>query len=235
MATIEVNGFPQPTADVKTSKSRGPWQSWNIYGLAALPLVSNAAIGAGLTGSTISGVTILPQFCKIPKVAIFFGAIDVLTGTETFNIFVEAAGDGTTSGNTAGVTATYTPGAQTVGYADNSQQWGYPNQAIYTGTDALAEYSGPVFFPTGSCLFATDVKFNTTNFPLATTTDGGGAVLATTNYDGVFAAGTVLSARYVTTASTGSIAHATVVLFVEPLDIKIGTPSSDSAVPILNW
>jgi hypothetical protein len=229
MATIEVNGFPQPTADVKTSKSRGPWQSWNIYGLAALPLVSNAAIGAGLTGSTLSGVTILPQFCKIPKVAIFFGAIDVLTGTETFNIFVEAAGDGTTSGNTAGVTATYTPGAQTVGYADNSQTWGYPNQQV--STEPFGG-SGPVFFPTGSCLFATDVKFNTTNFPLATTTDGGGAVLATTNYDGVFAAGTVLSARYVTTASTGSIAHATVVLFAEPLDLEV---ADDAAVPITNW
>ena len=229
MATIQVNGFPQPTADVKTSKSRGPWQSWNIYGLAALPLVSNAAIGAGLTGSTLSGVTILPQFCKIPKVAIFFGAIDVLTGTETFNIFVEAAGDGTTSGNTAGVTATYTPGAQTVGYADNSQTWGYPNQQV--STEPFGG-SGPVFFPTGSCLFATDVKFNTTNFPLATTTDGGGAVLATTNYDGVFAAGTVLSARYVTTASTGSIAHATVFLFAEPLDLEV---ADDAAVPITNW
>ena len=56
MATIQVNGFPQPTADVKTSKSRGPWQSWNIYGLAPQTLVSNASIGAGLTGSTISGL-----------------------------------------------------------------------------------------------------------------------------------------------------------------------------------
>lgn len=231
MALISVNGFLQETADVKTSKSRGPWQSWNIYGLAALPLVQNAStVGAGLTGQTITGSVILPQFCKIPKVAIAFGAIDTLAGTDTVNIFVEAAGNGTPSGASVGFgSATYTAGAQTVGYADNSQTWGYPNQQV--STEPFGG-SGPVFFPTGSCLFATDVVFNVTNFPLATTGDGGGAVLATTNYDGVFAAGTILTARFVTTASTGSIVHPTIILFVEPLDLNV---SVDEAVPITDW
>jgi hypothetical protein len=233
MALISVNGFLQETADVKTSKSRGPWQSWNIYGLNEVPLVRNASIGAGLTGSTVSAAIVLPQFCKIPKVAIAFGAINVFDGTETANIFVEAAGDGTTSGNSVGFgTGTYTPGAQTVGYPDNSQTWGYPNQQV--STEPFGG-SGPVFFPTGSCLFANDIEFGTTQFPLGTTTHGGGRVIETTNYDGVFAAGTILTLRLVTTASTGSIANLTVVLYVEGLDIKIGTPSSDSAVPIQNW
>jgi len=231
MASIQVNSLPVPTADVKTAKSHGPNNSWNIYGLAPQTLVDNASIGAGLTGSTISGMTVLPQFCKIPKVAIAFGAIDVFDGTETFNIFVEAAGDGTTHGYTAGTGGkTYTAGAQTVGYADNSLEWGYPLQATVTGP--LSQWSGPVFFPAGSALFAADVKFNTTNFPLGTTTHGGGGVLATTNYDGVFAAGTILTARFVTTASTGSIVNCCIVLFVEPLDLKV---SDDSAVPITDW
>lgn len=230
MAQIVVNGFLQNVSNVKTSKSHGPWESWNIYGLSPQTLVSNASIGAGLTGSTISGVTILPQFCKIPKVAVCFGAIDVFDGTETFNIFVQQAGDGTPTGSSTGVVArTYTAGGvHTVGYKDNTQAWGYPNQA--TSTEPFGA-SGPVFFAAGDCLFASDVKFNTTNFPLGTTS-GGGAVLATTNYDGVFAAGTILTARFVTTASTGSIANATIVLYCEPLDEKI---SDDSAVPITDW
>jgi hypothetical protein len=227
---VAVTTYSALEASVKTAKSRGPWQSWNIYGLAAQTLCTNISLGAGLTGSTIEGITILPQYCKIPKVAVAFGAIDSLTG-DTFNILVENAGNGTPGGFSTGIVGTaYTAGQlQGTGYPDNSQVWGYPAQnapALPTSYGA-----GPVFFPTGACLFAQDVGFNVTNFPSATTS-GGGAVLATTNWDGVFAAGTILTLRPVTNASTGSVANLTIVLFVEPLDDYI---SDDAAVPIQNW
>ena len=241
MAQIVVNGVLVNVANVKNGKSHS-WESWNIYGLHDVPLCNYATIGAGLTGSTISAAVILPQFCKIPKVAVGYKSVDLFNGTETFNIVVESAGDasttntgvkpGTPAGPSAGFQASYTAGGlQGVGYIDNSQLYGYPNQ-LGPGSPPNNDFAGPTFFPVGSCLFANDVPFDAATFTSAASSGGGGVVLATTNYDGVFAAGTILSLRAVTTASTGSITGLCITLLVENIDEYI---SDDWSVPLQNW
>jgi hypothetical protein len=231
MATVIVNGLQVQVANYKVGKSHNP-QSWTFAGLHAIPLLSNASIGAGLTGSTKSGAIVLPQYCKIPKVAVAYSSIDLFNGTETFNIVVEAAGDGTPAGAGTGFGATYTAGAvQGVGYADNSTQWGYPAQNALGVPPNFTDWQGPVFAPVGACLFTTDVPFSVATFTSGSTS-GGVEVIATTNYDGVYAAGTVLSIRFVTTASTGAIANCCVTLLAEVLDDYI---SDDASVPITNW
>src|SRR5271166_5371241 len=231
MAAIIVNGLQVQVANYKVGKSHNP-QSWTFAGLHAVPLLQNASIGAGLTGSTKSAAIVLPQYCKIPKVAIAYSSIDLFNGTETVNIVVEAAGDGTPAGAGTGFGATYTAGAaQGVGYADNSTQWGYPAQNALGVPPNFTDWAGPVFAPVGSCLFTTDVPFSATTFTSGSAS-GGVQVISTTNYDGVYAAGTVLTARFVTTASMGAIANCCITLLCEVLDDYI---SDDASIPIVNW
>jgi hypothetical protein len=53
-----------------------------------------------------------------------------------------------------------------------------------------------------------------------------------TNWDGVYAAGTILSLRAVTTASTGSISNLCVTLLVQTVDKLV---ANDRAIPLYSW
>jgi len=218
------------------AKAHGAVKAWGFGQLSGLVMVSNITIGAGHNGSEIEGSVIIPQYCKIPKVAVGFKSVDLFNATETFNIVVDSAGDynpailangypnaamanGSPTGGGSGYGATYTPGvAQTTGPGDNSGVFGYPAQYAALGT----------------CLFGTDIGFGPTFFtnPSAGTT-GGGQVFPTTEWDTVYCPGTILSLRAVTTASTGDLTNLVVVLLVQYLDKFIGNPSRP--VPCLTW
>lgn len=215
------------------SKAHGSVKAWGFGQLSALVLFPFGNLGAGLTGSAISGAIILPQYCKIPKVAVAYKTCDVFNGSETLNIVVESSGDynanastpnerfnttGTPFGAGSGFGASYTAGiAQTTGPGDNSGDIGYPSQ----------------FAAVGTCLFGTDIGFSSSYFTgNGAGTSGGNEVFPTTEWDTVYAAGSILSLRAVTTASTGSITDLMVVLLVQYLD---KFPSNDRAIPCYAW
>jgi hypothetical protein len=217
------------------AKSHTP-KSWGFDTLEPVPMVLNGSLGAGLTGSAVSGLIILPQYCKIPKVAIGFTTADLFNGTETVNIVVESAGDysptlqangypntamanGSPIGASKGPSASYTAGvAQTTGPGDNAGVFGYSAQ----------------FAAVGTCLFGTDIGFGPVFFtsPSATAGAGGAQVFPTTQWDTVYTAGTILSLRAVTTASTGSITGLVVTLLVQVLD---KFTANDRAIPTVTW
>jgi hypothetical protein len=220
------------------AKAHGAVKAWGFGQLATVPMVVDGVLGAGLTGSAVSGSIILPQYCKIPKVAIGFATADLFNGTETLNIVVESAGDynpaiiagtgypnaamanGSPLGAGKGYGVTYTPGiAQTTGPGDNSGWAGYP-----------AQYAAP-----GTCLFGTDIGIGPVFFtsPSAGTTAGGAQVFPTTEWDTVYCPGTILSLRAVTTASTGDITGLVVTLLIQVLDKYIGNPTRP--IPCLTW
>jgi len=219
------------------AKSHLPVKAWNFGALAMVPMLLDGSLGAGLNGSAISGSIILPQYCKIPKVAIGFATSDVFDGTETLNFVVESAGDysatlqangypnatmanGSPYGASKGPSASYTPGvAQTTGPGDNAGWAGYPAQ----------------YAPIGNCLFGTDIGLGPTFFtaPSASHTAGAAQVFPTTEWDTVYAPGTILSLRAVTTASTGSVTGLVVALLVQVLDKFIGNPTRP--IPCLTW
>lgn len=214
------------------AKDHGAVKAWGFGVLHTVPMVLNGSLDAGLDGSAISGLIILPQYCKIPKVAIAYNSSDVFDGTETLNIVVESAGDytpatppnaamanGSPLGAGKGPAASYTPGiAQTVGPGDDSGTYGYPAQ----------------FAAVGTCLFGTDIGVSATFFTNpAAGTGGGSEVFPTTEWDTVYAAGTILSLRAVTTASTGSLTNLCVTLLVQVLDKFVGNPTRP--IPCLTW
>jgi hypothetical protein len=219
------------------AKAHGAVKAWGFGQLSEVPAVAPISLGAGLTGSTRSAYFILPQYSKIPKVMVAYAASDVFDGTETFNIVVESAGDynatiqagtgypsaamanGSPLGAGKGQSASYTAGvAQTTGPGDNAGWAGYPAQYAAVGT----------------CLFGTDIGFSATYFTNPGAGTGGGSqVFPTTEWDTVYAAGTILSLRAVTTASTGSITGLVVALLIQPLDKFIGNPTRP--IPCLTW
>lgn len=214
-------------------KTRLGWQAVNLGAVDHVVLAANASLGAGLTGSVRSAMAILPQYCKILKVAVGYASVDLFNGTETFNIVVESAGDynsaaaansdaqlisGTPNGAGSGPQASYTAGAaQTIAPPSTEGQYGYAT----------------AFAAVGACLFAKDVPFSSTTFTNgAAGTGGGSQVLAPTNWDGCYAAGTMLSLRAVTTASTGSVTGLCITLLVQTLDKLV---SNDRPTPLLAW
>lgn len=218
------------------AKSHLPVKAWNFGALAAVPMVLDGVLGAGLTGSARSASIILPQYCKIPKVAIGYLSADLFNGTETVNIVVESAGDysptlqangypnaamanGSPTGGSAGYGASYTPGiAQVTGPGDNAGIFGYSAQYAAVGT----------------CLFGTDIGIGPTFFTSPAAGTGGGAqVFPTTEWDTVYAPGTVLSLRAVTTASTGDVTGLVVTLLIQVLDKFVGNPTRP--IPCLSW
>lgn len=110
-------------------------------------------------------------------------------------------------------TDSYTQG--TLAPPDNSAVYGYPTQ----------------FAAAGDTVFGDDMGFNVTNFPNATTS-GGVAVFAPPVWDAIYPAGSVLTLRASTVASTGSIADLLVALCVKLIDV---TPFNDSFVPTQGW
>lgn len=218
------------------AKSHLPVKAWNFGALAALPMVTDGVLGAGLTGSAVSGSIILPQYCKIAKVAIGYASADLFNGTETLQIVVESAGDynpalqangypnttmanGSPFGAGKGYAASYTPGvAQTTGPGDNAGIFGYSAQYAAVGT----------------CLFATDIGIGPTFFTNGAAGAGGGSqVFPTTEWDTVYTAGTILSLRAVTTASTGDVTGLVVTLLIQVLDKFMGNPTRP--IPCLTW
>jgi hypothetical protein len=218
------------------AKAHGAVKSWGFGQLATVPMVVDGVLGAGLTGAAVSGSIILPQYCKIPKVAIGYASADLFTGAETLNIVVESAGDynpaitangypnaamanGSPLGAGKGYGVSYTPGvAQTTGPGDNSGVFGYP-----------AQYAAP-----GTCLFGTDIGIGPVFFTSPAAGAGGGAqVFPTTEWDTVYCPGTILSLRAVTTASTGDITGLVVTLLIQVLDKFIGNPTRP--IPCLTW
>lgn len=220
-------------AYVNSKTHLGP-KAWGFNALSDKTFCQHISLGAGLDGSAVSAAIVLTQYCKIPKVAVAFATSDVFDGTETFNIVVESSGDynaaastpnagfnttGTPFGAGAAFGATYTPGvAQTTGPGDNSGTYGYPTQ----------------FAAAGTCLFATDIGFGPTFFtgPAASTTAGGSQVFPTTEWDTVYAPGTVLSLRAVTTASTGSITGLCISLELQSVDKLV---ANDRPQPCYGW
>lgn len=223
------------------AKAHGAVKAWGFGSLSQVPGVAAISLGAGLTGSTRSAYFILPQYCKIPKVAVAYSSVDLFNGTETFNIVVDDAGDysstliqaaqpggasypnpamanGSPLGASAASAASYTAGvAQTTGPGDNSGVYGYPAQYAAVGT----------------CLFGTDIGFSSTFFTSPSAGTGGGAqVFPTTQWDTVYAAGTILSLRGVTTASTGSVTGLLVALLIQPVDKFM---ANDRPIPCVTW
>jgi hypothetical protein len=234
---MSVNPYQSLAANIAAwikSKTHLSVQAWGFDTLAPLPLVQNATLGAGLTGTTIGGSVVLPQAMKIPKVAFAYETSDLFNGTETLQIVVESSGDYNPAASTpnAAFNTSATPFGQGVGVAhvlhtagqgqmvgpgDNSGLIGYPTQ----------------FAAAGDCLFATDVPIDAATFTNASAGTGGGScVQPTTNWDTVYAAGTVLSLRGVTTASTGSITGLCVTLLTQTVDQK---PANDRAIPCYSW
>jgi hypothetical protein len=206
-------------------------EAWGFATLSCVPMLLNGSLSDGLDGSTYDAAVILPQFCKIPKVAVAYSAVDVFTTSspDTINFVVDNAGaynatqgakGAPTNPNGAGTgfQASYTPGvAQTVAPPDTSQQYGYPTE----------------FAAVGDCLFAADLQFNANFFTNPGAGTGGGSqVFETTNWDGCYAAGTVLSMRSVTTASTGSVSNLCVVLLIQTID---DYPANSRGIPVITW
>ena len=217
-------------------KTRIGVRSVNLGAGAPMVLANNLTLGAGLVGTAVEAAVILPQYCKILKVAVAYASIDLFNDTESFNIVVDSSGDyveqgpsvppiynktGTPFGGSAGFAASgYAPGTgQPIGPADNSETPGpgYPTQ----------------FAAVGDCLFQNDITFGADNFTgNGAGTTGGGQVFAPTNWDGVYAAGTILSLRASTTASTGAITGLCVTLWTQSVDKIV---SNDRAVPLYAW
>ena len=216
-------------------KTRIGVRSVNLGAGAPLPMLNDGVLGAGLTGSAVSASVILPQYCKILKVAVGYASVDLFNASETFNIVVESSGDyvpsaaganpiynktGSPFGGSKGYQATYTPGqSQPQPPPDNSETPGpgYPTQ----------------FAAVGDCLFQKDLAFGPTFFTgNGAGTGGGGQVFVPTNWDSVYAAGTILSLRAVTTASTGDVTGLCVCLWVQSVDKLV---SQDRAIPCYCW
>ena len=233
MSVNPYQNLPENIGAFVKSKSHLSTEAWGLTMLSHIPVVQNATVGA-VTGSSIEGLVVLPQACKIAKVAVAYGSVDTFNNSESFNIVVESAGDynpamstpnanfnttGTPFGQGVGVTdVAYTAGQlQTVGPGDNSGTVGYPTQ----------------FAAEGDCLFSEDVTFGNETFTNPSAGESGGsAVLPTTNWDTVYAAGTVLSLRCTTTASTGSITALCITLLAQTVDTR---PANDRQIPCFCW
>ena len=297
-----------------------PYQIWTLNTQHWVPMRVPATIGAGVVSTTVQARLPTPTNYKVSKVGVAFGAIDALTGGNSFNLVVGTGTyetgatsatdsavwtgtpnhDGTVTVTVAGhavvytevsgdttptlvmahtatavnndatvgllVTATSSTGTLTVTWKDkgpvgNGQtltvattdsgsvtfvaasatfSGGANGTAITTGTNDNS-YSGPptggLGFPTnfavaGNALFASDVIFNTTNFPGATTS-GGSGVLIPTNYDVAYPIGIPLTLRVTTDIGAGSIADLEVNLFVETLALRATeTPSPTDFLPV---
>jgi hypothetical protein len=213
--TLANGGYP-----VKTAKSHH-LESWEFDALAPVRFSEIASLGAGVVSTAIQARFVLPQACKIPKVAISCTAIDSLAGTDAFNIVV---------GNGAYDTAIVTPPW------DDQNTWGYPTQFATAGQALFAQdvqftaANFPGYFiqqPDGTVL---------TIAAAMTTGAGGVGVFVPTVWDAVFPAFTVLTVRAITTASTGSITDLDITLLTAAVDqYPSGPRDGNDGVPSLGW
>jgi hypothetical protein len=166
-------------------------------------------LAAGLANTAVVARVSLPLAAKIPVVQVSFIAIDSLAGTDKFNIVV---GEGAETG--------------TVGPVDNTDVSGTPwavGQPIASGYAA----AGNGLFKVDQAITATAGVGAPANQPaLAAVTTGTGGVLRfiTDAPDTIYPAGTVLTLRAVTTASTGEITSLVVSLDVIPVLPVQGQP-----------
>lgn len=163
-----------------------------------------ASVDANAASTTIQARKLIPIAIKIPLVAVSVSAINALTGHK-FNIAL-------------GTAATYTGGAP-------------PTDNSLTGPPPGGNGYPTVFGAAGQSLFATDqtltatagvgVASSTLQPALATPTASGGIWrFVTDNPDAVIPAGTILTLRVVTPASTGSITNLDVSFAYIPVRTK---------------
>lgn len=208
---------------VKTVKTSTP-EAFRFNTLHSVP-IHIGSLSDGVANTTVQARYVLPQPSKIAKVAFSCTAIDALTG-DSFNIVMGGS--------------SYTQG--TVAPPDNYLTYGYPT----------------AYAVNGDALFAADVPLNATNIPGLSTGSGGSGVLipyqrTTPNgtwgpsgtaasptlgtllsgsYDSVFPAGAVLTVRFTTNASTGSISNVDLTLLLEVID---PAPDFTEGIPGLYW
>lgn len=169
--------------------------------LKSMPIVSP---GAGVVTTTVQDAISMPFNYKIRKVSVMLTAINLVDGTEVFNLVV---------GGLKGATSqAYTN--TSVAANDNSATYGYPTNTAVAGN---AVFSGDVGFN------ATNAFSSTTGtgwIALATTT-GGYGIFVPTNYDAVYPQGVPLSLRVSTTASTGTISNLSVTIAYVPVPLRV--------------
>lgn len=199
------------------------------YGFNQLSALNFAPVtpGAGVANTTPQAWIPLPTSFKVSKVAISFAAVNSLSGGHLVNVVyntIATPNSGGSEGSVASNDNSYATSGTNFG-------WGVP-------TNGAAD---------GNPLFSADIALNTTNFPGATTSNGGVAVFIPTNYDAVYPSGPVPSltspgtinqvagyftVRVVTPASTGSITSLVVTLLGEPVTLKASWATPGQASPV---
>ena len=197
-----------------------------------------ASVGANVANTAIQAYWIAPCNFKINKVAIFASAIAAITGTHSFNIVVGTTGaytqgsvatnDNSIAGASVAYGTTYPSAATGVGYPTNIAVAGnalfsadVPFQATTTTTASSPGLAMPLPFVAGGAAGGTGQGW------IALATGGLYGLIVPTNYDAVYPAGTPLTLRVTTPASTGSITNLLVNFNVELVGLR-GAPISTS-------
>lgn len=181
--------------------------------LAVTPLFKVATIGAGEANTTIVDTFVTPSRIKIAAIAIYASAIDSIAGTDSFNIVVG------TGAYLQGVTV-QNDNQQMYAYNQASTANGVQNSLVGGGSGITTNFALP-----GQALFAADVIINAVNTPGILVATGGSAVfgdiptalspIVLAGSDAVFERGQILTLRFTTTASTGSVTNFQVVALTE--------------------
>ena len=200
-------------------------------------LVFNAPYQDSLTSTSVGSnvANTIPQdwlplttAVKVQKVAVSFSGIASLAGTYAFNIVYNQL-------QTPG-----TPGAEAPPAAnDNAFTGSTPGSSTVTGTGVCTNPAVD-----GNSLFASDILFTTTNFPGATTSQGGIGIFIPTNYDALYpsgpyalttSGGTLPQEGYFTlrvTTSTGGISNIRARLLMEPVTMSQSIARTSTAYTI---
>jgi len=197
--------------------------------------------GAGVANTAIQAGFLAPTLFKIRKVAVFYTAINTVSGIDAFNIVVG--------------TGAYTQGV----IAPNDNSFASNTQPTPTGTtmgNGVYSASNGVGYPTdvagaGMAVFSADITFTTaaqagvyaasTYAPgwISLTTTGGYGIFVPPNYDAVYPMLLPMTLRAVTTASTGSITGLSVLLDYVPVtplaNPGTGTTGTSYAQPGISY
>lgn len=206
---------------VKTQQTRTPG-AWCFDSFYALTFPAQT-LSDGVANTTISGTVLVPVASKIAKVMVYAAAIDTLAGTDLINVVVGANSSGA---YTAGVIA--------------------PNDNSLIGPPPGGLGYPTVFAVAGDALFAADQALTATNgqvqanlqpaFPVPTTTTDSVWAFRPTHYDAVYPAGTPLTLRVTTTASTGAITSLVVCLLLSPAGVEQRLEgNADYYIPLVDF
>jgi hypothetical protein len=219
----------------KQEWSRTP-NSWTFDALSSETLGPVSVSATATTNATAQTIAMIPNTIKIAKVGVIFTSIAALSGASFNVVYNTNQTPGATLSTGSGTSAQYL----TNGCAPNDNSFtganppGTSSNANSVNT-ALSVQPGGLGIPTNYAvdnqpLFASDITFNTTNFPGATTAGGGMAYFVPTNFDAVYPCGPVFGASGYTNVSgyftlrvtnaSGAIGNLAVTLFYAPITGK---------------